>query len=295
MKVLLATDGSSFAEEATWLLAHLPHAAPLELTVLSVVQVPFVPSARASQSWMTQCVESEKSFAKRTFDEVRRMFEGADVTLRHEIREGHLGETIVETARDDGAQLIVLGAKGHSTVDRILLGSTSDYVATHAPCSVMVVRPTGLRSHPERPLHVTFAYDDSPPSRAAIDEIREFRWGGQTTFEVVSVVSFISAFMNEVVIEPNEVKDEATRAITAAAGRLADVAPNARSLLIESDHVAEGIVHHAENEGCDLVVVGDTGHGGLAKALLGSVSRYVLRHVPCSVWISRRATADSKK
>ncbi len=36
MKVILATDGSQHAEEAAWLLAHLPHADKHELTVVYV-------------------------------------------------------------------------------------------------------------------------------------------------------------------------------------------------------------------------------------------------------------------
>lgn len=288
MKVLLATDGSSNAEEAAWLLARLPHEHLLDLTVVSVIHIPYVPSARIEADWLSDCVESEKAFATRTYEDIAAMFEGADAKTRHVIREGHLGETIVDEAKQIGAELIVIGAKGHSTVDRILLGSTSDYVATHAHCSVLVVRPTGLRDDPERPLHVLMSYDDSPASHGAIDEIREFCWGGQTKLDVVTVVSFISAFMKEVVIEPKEIKDEATRAAASAAERLAEVAPGIQPRVVESDHIGEGIVKHVEATDCDLIVVGDTGHGGLTKALLGSVSRYVLRHVPCSVWISRR-------
>ena len=57
------------------------------------------------------------------------------------------------------ADLVVIGAKGHSQIDRILLGSTSDYVATHSHCSVLVVRPTGLSEAPQKTLKVAVAYD----------------------------------------------------------------------------------------------------------------------------------------
>lgn len=288
MKVLLATDGSSYADEAARLLSRLPHEKSLELTVLSVIHVPYVPSVRATKDWMAECVESEKSFAAQTFENVSEMFAGADATLQHIVREGNLGQTILDVAEEVAAELIVVGAKGHSAVDRILLGSTSDYVATHASCSVLVVRPTGLRNDPDRSLHVTLAYDDSASSQAAIEEIAEFRWGAQTKFEVVTVVSFISAFMSEIVIEPNEIKDAASQSVAEASERLANVAPQVRSRLIESDHIGEGIVKHIEAQSGDLIVVGDTGQGALSKALLGSISRYVLRHAPCSVWISRR-------
>ena len=66
------------------------------------------------------------------------------------VSEGHPGSTIVNTAKERDIDLIVIGAVGHSTIDRMLLGSVSAFVATHASCSVLVVRPTGLReaAHP---------------------------------------------------------------------------------------------------------------------------------------------------
>lgn len=47
MKVILATDGSQYAEEAAWLLAHLPHVEHLELTVLFVSNIPNLYGATA--------------------------------------------------------------------------------------------------------------------------------------------------------------------------------------------------------------------------------------------------------
>lgn len=61
--------------------------------------------------------------------------------IRSQIVEGHPGSTIVEQAGSLGAELVVLGAIGMNTLNRIMLGSVSDFVATHAPCSVLVVRP----------------------------------------------------------------------------------------------------------------------------------------------------------
>lgn len=287
MKILLATDGSTYAEEAAWLLSHLPHDEKLELTVLTVLQLPYVHSSIPAQDWIPEVVERERSFAHQAYVNVARCFEGADAELRHVIAEGHVGQSIVEQANSSEAELVVLGARGHAAIDRILLGSTSDFVATHARCSVLVVRPTGLRAEPKRPLRVALAYDASPPSKRAIDEVRQFRWGETTEFTVVSVVSFVSAFLNEVVVDPTERKNEALRAAERAAEQLRRVAPKATPRLIESDHLAEGLVDFVESHRSDLLVMGDTGRSGLSRALLGSVSRYALRHCHCSVWIAR--------
>lgn len=48
----------------------------------------------------------------------------------------------------------------------------------------------------------------------------------------------------------------------------------------------------AEEVGAALIVVGSHGKGFLAKALMGSVSSYVVRHAPCAVLVVRRTDQD---
>ena len=47
---------------------------------------------------------------------------------------------IVETAEEIAADLVVVGSHGYSRWERLLLGSVSDSVVHHSPCSVLVVR-----------------------------------------------------------------------------------------------------------------------------------------------------------
>jgi nucleotide-binding universal stress UspA family protein len=55
---------------------------------------------------------------------------------------GHPGRTICDVAHTWSADLIVVGSRGLSVVKEMLLGSVSNYVTHHAPCSVMIVRET---------------------------------------------------------------------------------------------------------------------------------------------------------
>ncbi|MHC1625806.1 MAG: universal stress protein [Methanoculleaceae archaeon] len=56
------------------------------------------------------------------------------------IRQGHAGSEILNLAREEGADLIVVGSHGKSEVDRLLLGSVSEHVVRHSPITTMVVR-----------------------------------------------------------------------------------------------------------------------------------------------------------
>ena len=55
---------------------------------------------------------------------------------------GATNRVIIETAKDWNADLIVVGSHGRGFWGRTMIGSVSDSVIHHAPCSVLVVRKT---------------------------------------------------------------------------------------------------------------------------------------------------------
>lgn len=61
------------------------------------------------------------------------------------VRDGDARDKILEAAAEFKADLIVMGSHGRNAFGRFFLGSVSDAVALHAPCSVEVVRPHGQK------------------------------------------------------------------------------------------------------------------------------------------------------
>jgi nucleotide-binding universal stress UspA family protein len=55
-------------------------------------------------------------------------------------RTGEPAETIVRYAKDCAADLLVMGAYGHSKVRELVVGSTTAYAINRAPCPVLLVR-----------------------------------------------------------------------------------------------------------------------------------------------------------
>jgi nucleotide-binding universal stress UspA family protein len=58
-----------------------------------------------------------------------------------EMAMGRPENALVEVARRDAADLVVVGHRGISGIQRLLLGSVGEHVTSHAPCSVLIVRP----------------------------------------------------------------------------------------------------------------------------------------------------------
>ncbi len=65
----------------------------------------------------------------------------SDVVIRSSVVQGNPGDVLVWAAR--GADMLVVGSRGHGGLTTALLGSVSQHCVHHASCPVMVIRETG--------------------------------------------------------------------------------------------------------------------------------------------------------
>jgi nucleotide-binding universal stress UspA family protein len=147
-KVLLAVDGSAGSRNAAELVAARPWPAGTEFRVLSVVELGLsaLQAAFEIPGLDAEHLESQRAAAmQRTedaIDSARRILEAAQLQTSPSISVlvASPKEVILEEAAAWPADWIVLGSHSHTGLDRFLLGSTSETVATHATCSVAVMR-----------------------------------------------------------------------------------------------------------------------------------------------------------
>ena len=71
---------------------------------------------------------------------IREYFPGAEIDLTTQIGVGAPEQILIEEAKEWNADLVVVGSHGRGFWGRMLLGSTTDALVHHAPCSVLVVR-----------------------------------------------------------------------------------------------------------------------------------------------------------
>ncbi|MCU0712399.1 MAG: universal stress protein [Pirellula sp.] len=288
MKLLITTDGSKNAENAAQLVARLPHDEQLHITILYANNLIDFHGVQTAAEVLQQCQEEDRKRGADSCLKIAKMFEGSNATVTSKVVEGHPSVTIVQQAEELGVDLVVMGAVGLSRLERIVLGSTSDFVATHAPCSVLVVRPQlteELKLHEPR---VCIAYDNSEPCRAAIDGFSHFAWVKKTAIDLLSIIPTPFIYSDiPIQIDRTASQQSALAQLDSGAELCAKISPKVKTHLIESDYVGDGIVKFAGDNSLDMVVLGDTGRGLFGRFFLGSVSRYVLRHAECSVWIGR--------
>src|SRR6056297_373888 len=293
MRVLLATDGSDCAIGAAKVLRELNFRSDLELDVLMVTYIPETFSAGRIQPWYPEWQQHEDKRVAEHQAFIAELFAARCASPKFSHRTGSVAHEILEEAKAFEADLIVMGARGHSTIGRIFLGSVSDNVATHAECSVLVVRPSSDDARESHlPTRLTVAYDGSNASTDAIVDVEQANWPQETHVSVLTVAPYYDYLlgdgMSAVVLEnEQEVFAEMHRSAEKVSKKIAASLPNATAETVRGHHIGDTIVGHAEKSGSDLIVVGDTGHNALEQWLIGSTTKYVLRHAPCSVWISR--------
>ena len=90
-----------------------------------------------------QIAEEERALAEKIFQHLQEIFEGSNAALDLVVLESQVGSAILQFAEACKSELIVIGAIGHSMFER-MLGSVSDYVATHATCSIWIARKSPL-------------------------------------------------------------------------------------------------------------------------------------------------------
>lgn len=90
-------------------------------------------------------VDDFKREKDRYFDEVgqraKTLAAQHGVMLRQEVRIGHAANVIVHFVEEVGADLVVLGYKGHSRIAQFVVGTTAQKVNAYSKASVLIVKP----------------------------------------------------------------------------------------------------------------------------------------------------------
>jgi nucleotide-binding universal stress UspA family protein len=136
-KVLVAIDGSPASEKALAAAVDLAGHYKADLTAISVVVTPEVVGTVDEVDDLRQTAETHFRHIGEAAVEYART---RGVALRSIVVRGHAADAIVRYAESEGVNLVVIGQHGHSRITRFFLGSTSDRVSEHCPCTVMIVK-----------------------------------------------------------------------------------------------------------------------------------------------------------
>lgn len=225
-------------------------------------------------------------------------------TLRAEVtsaaRLGSPAVEIIDVTLDEHADLLVVGAHGHSAARRLLLGSVAHQLTTHAPCSVLVVR------HRRRPRRILLGVDGSPESAQALELVRQFT---PRPGDVVVVAHALQEPPPLQHLEADDREDQALQHLYARAIAGERRVARRRVDVIARDLARRGweteasirlgtptglLLQLQEEREIDLIAIGAHGER-VGDEPVSADAMHILRHAMCSVLIAREAGSTTPR
>ncbi len=146
MRILIATDGSEFSVSAVKKACEFLNTETSEIKIVSAFEEALPPaiepvyvSAEYYQRLQKDLREMAKQNVANAADLVNEHCGGRAASVTTEVLSGYPDKAILDAARQWNADIIVVGSHGRGFWGR-LLGSVSNGIVHHAPCSVLVVR-----------------------------------------------------------------------------------------------------------------------------------------------------------
>jgi nucleotide-binding universal stress UspA family protein len=232
--------------------------------------------------------EKERGLAETTNDAVK--LGARRVTSR--FLTGAPWDQLVETLRADEAfDLVVMGSHGRSGLARVLLGSVTEKVVRHAPCSVLAARARGDATSFA---HVLCPIDFSDSSRHAVERAAQLAAPSGAGIMLLHAIELPVTYTGEQ-FGADFLDDLESKSAHLLEEWASDLKSRVAIPVATEIRVGPPGMHTLEildrDPTFDLVVVGSHGRTGLRRALLGSVAEQVVRHAACHVLVARTRAA----
>lgn len=288
-RILAATDFSDAGRRATQRAVRLARQGNLPLQLLHVIS----PARAGLWQRLTQQADDHdlrgeaEARLRQLAADCGNTLGGIPGALPADIRiaEGNVGESIAGIAAMLDHVLLVLGARGESTLRDLLLGSTTEQVLRKSDRSLLAVRADSDRDYRQ----VLVPVDFSPHARCALEiaaqlapaaaitvlHVFDAPIEGKLEFAGVPAAD-IEAYRQRGQREAESMLHEFIKGMPAAVR--SRVVPE-----VTFGYPAITILEKADALGCDLLAIGKHGRSLVEEWVLGSVTQHVLRHARCDV------------
>lgn len=197
------------------------------------------------------------------------------------LEEGEAYERIVDLASSENGDLIIMGRKGLTHLDKALIGNVTARVIGYSHRDILVV-PNNTAVGWE---NILVATDGSRFSDVAVEHAINFAkaYGGR--LKVLSVVNVPAETYGE---SPKLVDDLVNRAkgyVEAVGKKSSDAGIPSETFIKEAEEAYQAIIQIAKEQEIHTIVLGSHGRTGLKRLLMGSVTEKVIGNAPCPVLV----------
>ena len=314
MKLLIAYDGSKDADSAIDDLhfCGLPSHGTAEVIAVAEVWLPppgsLDPNEEQPPAYVEEIIHDWRQKSEKAVAEAEMLARFASSRVKTALPNwavtslasyGSPAWEIVSESEKLNADLILVGAQGHSFLSRLVLGSISQRVLTEARCSVRIGR--GRIEVDTGPARIVVGFDGSLGARAAVAAVADRNWPEGTEVMLITasepvVPTAIGRYVPPVERPVEEIA--AAETVVVHGSGLAAIETLKSCGLRASLRTIAGNPKHvlpfeAEKWGADSIFVGANAWGSrVERFLIGSTSAAVASRAHCSVEVVRSAGSE---
>ncbi len=302
MKILIPYDGSRFSIDALGWVGSMALNPESEVLILSVISEPrsSIMTVYSEKMLLRHEALAEKSRELRALTEelIRKR---SDCQINYRVHFGSPASSILATADEWNADLIVMASHTRSKWGRLITGSVSHAVLNRANCSVLIVRPTEDVEHGSignDGYRLLVPVQGSVYSQETVDWLANQVWKSGTEIKMLMAMpEFNDLNKNDLPIEEHDdlqgrflhFKEKAFEMLEKPALKLGSVVGNEHiSIEVRPGKPENVILDQISAWQPDIIVMGSPVHGALDGIFGSAVPQYVLDHCNSSVLIVKR-------
>lgn len=267
-KILIPTDFSIQAEYALDLAYHLAKKSGAEIYLTHVVEDTSLTSFNVTGEVSSLPNMEEKIFIVKLIEKARKELNNAaerysDVTIHPKIRVGNPFHNIKDVISEQNVDLVVMGTKGSSGLQEVLVGSNAEKVVRYAKCPVLTLQEKSSSYDFKNIVYAsgTFEADDQ-----AIAVVKVFQKMFGSTIHLVRINT------------PNNFERDSISQANMYKFVQAHNLENYTQQIFNDVTEEEGIIYFADKVKADMIAMSTHGRTGFAHLITGSIAEDVVNH-----------------
>jgi nucleotide-binding universal stress UspA family protein len=276
-KILVAYDGSASARSALMAAGKIAAEEKSWVKVMAVVP-PY--EGDLELIGVSRIKETIEGPGKKILAEAKALADENGLHVLTDLEQGEPFQRIVHVADDEKCDLIVMGRRGISHLERALMGGVTARVIGHTGHDVLVV-PEGAKLAWGR---ILVATDGSSRSEEAVNLAIRIAAAHSSELTVMTVVYTNDEFL---ALAPSMVTGMVIKAksMVEEIRQQAEQAGVKAKAVVKEGEPYKAITALAAEIPADVIVMGSQSRRGLSKVLMGSVTERVIGYSPCPVLI----------
>jgi len=273
--ILVPIDFSSQSKHALDLAAQMAGKGRIKIEVINIIEGLTPSSFNTMGEGATNYTEDE-FFLKQLYDKTKENLHNligqgkySGLNISATVVVGNPYQSIAKAIADYNADLVVMGTKGSSGIDEVLIGSNTEKVVRYAKCPVITLKSDVDFSKMK---HIVLATNLNEPQPTVVKEIKKLQHLTGAKIHLVKV-NTPNNFHTQRQSEAEFEKYVQTYSFD-----------NYDTCLYNATSEEDGILSYAEDVQADLIAIGTHGRTGLLHLLSGSIAEDLVNHSQIPVW-----------